>query len=182
VEIRSGHGHPDSRLPAEHERATHPRGCLWSFHLAHIRHRYQRCRSFGVLKVAQHSDHCSITCTNPIEDYNQDIIVRIRARSKHPSMPKRGSNHCGKPRTTRFHSCAQLAPVTAWKTSACPYVVIEDSKVLRRCRDVSHVPSDLVQLPIALGFSGMRRLECVDLQPRSWVQSKVPALSCERRS
>jgi len=50
-----------------------------------------------------------------------------------------------------------------------PLVVIEGSEVLRCGRDESHVSSDLEQLPVALRFSGMCRLERVDLQAGSWV-------------
>jgi hypothetical protein len=61
-------------------------------------------------------------------------------------------------------------------------VVIEESKVLRRGRDESHVPPDLVQFSVALRLNGMCRLECVDLQSGPRVQCKVPTLLSERPS
>ena len=60
--------------------------------------------------------------------------------------------------------------------------MIEESEVFRRGRYESHVPSDLVQFPVALRLSGMRCFECMNLQPRPWVQCKVPALPSERPS
>ena len=60
--------------------------------------------------------------------------------------------------------------------------MIEASEVLRRGRDESHVPSDLVQFPVVLCIGGMRCLERVDLQSGPWVQRKVPALSSEEPS
>ena len=61
-------------------------------------------------------------------------------------------------------------------------MVIEESKVVCCGRYESHVPPDLVQFPVALRLSGVRCLECVDLQSSSWVQCKVPALPSERPS
>ena len=64
----------------------------------------------------------------------------------------------------------------------CTYVVIESSEVVCCGRYEGHVSSDLVQFPVALRLSGMRCLECMDLQSGSWVQCKIPALSSERPS
>lgn len=69
-----------------------------------------------------------------------------------------------------------------WEASVCPYVVIEESEVFRCGCYESHVPSDLVQFPVALRLNGVCRFECVDLQSRPWVQCKVPALPSERPS
>lgn len=95
---------------------------------------------------------------------------------------KKKFNHCGKLLTTRFQSCAQLVHGIPWKTSACSYVVIDESKIVRRSRNESHVSSDLVQFSVALRPGSMRCLECGDFQSGPWVQCKVPALPNERSS
>jgi hypothetical protein len=63
-----------------------------------------------------------------------------------------------------------------------PYVVIEDSEVLRRGRNKSHVLTNLVQFSVVLRLSCVCSFECMNLQPRPWIQCKIPALRHAWRS